>query len=310
MPTLRQLEYLDALSQTRHYRRAAEKAGVSQPTLSAQLSALEEKLGVKLVERSRSAVLLTPVGEQILAIGRRMLRDAEEIRALSASCRGDFGRVVRLGLPPTIGPYLMPRVLPALHAAHPGLKIHVCERPPSLLADALADGRHDLILTPLPLRGAEFECASVFREPLFVVVDAEHPFAGKGVVERADLQGEPVLALERGHQLQEQVEALCVEFGARQLFDFEGTSLETLLEMTALGMGLSFLPGLFVETVVRARPGVAALTLKGRSLHRTIGLAWRKSAAQERQFRLLLSFIRAAIARDFPSFPLSGAASA
>lgn len=304
MPTLRQLEYLDALSQTRHFRRAAEKAGVSQPTLSAQIGALEERLDAQLVERGRAAAMLTPLGEQVLAIGRRMLRDAEEIRALAAAQRGAFGAVVRFGLPPTIGPYLMPKALPALHAAHPNLKIHVCERPPVVLAEALADGRHDLILAPTPLRNAEFDGAPLFREPLHVVVAADHPLAQKGFLERADLQGRAVLALEPGHQLHEQVEALCQEFGAEMMFDYEGASLEALLQMTALGMGISFLPGLFVETVVKTRPGVAILPLKGRALHRSIGLFWRKSAARESDFRLLDRFLRDAISRDFEGFVL------
>lgn len=304
MPTLRQLEYLTALATTRHFRKAAEKVGVSQPTLSAQLSTLEERLGVQLVERSRSTVLLTPIGEQVLAASRRVLRDVQEIRDLAASHRGEFGRTIRLGVPASIGPYLLPRVLPSLHRAHPTLKIYVRERVPNALPDALGEGEHDVIVTPLPVRSADFECVPIFREPLYVVTPEDHPLAKKGSVDRNDLRGESVLALERGHQLHEQVEALCEEVGAELLFDFEGTSLETLRQMTALGMGVSFLPGLFVGSMLEKGGGVVALELKGRRPSRTIGMVWRRTSARSSEYELLLGYLRGAIERDFKNCAL------
>jgi LysR family hydrogen peroxide-inducible transcriptional activator len=291
-----------ALAEARHFRKAAERAGVSQPTLSAQLAALEERLGVQLIERSRSSVLVTPIGQKVLDVSRRLLRDAQEIRELAASHRGEFGGVIRLGLPPTIGPYLLPRVLPDLHRTHPRFKIYIREQAPSRLPDALADGAHDVIVTPLPLPNADFACTPIFREPLYIVMPEDHPLAQKPAIERSDLGGLAILALERGHQLHEQVEAICEEFGARMLFDYEGTSLETLREMTALGMGVSFLPGLFVTTALGPRSGVVARELKGRSLYRTIGMAWRRTSARDAEFRLLLGFIRKAIERDFDAF--------
>ena len=150
MTTLRQLEYLDAIDKTRHFRRAAEKVGVGQPTLSAQINTLEKRLGVQLVERSRSAVLLTPIGEKVLNLGRVALRCAREIEEIAASHRGDAGGMIRLGLPPTIGPYLLPRMLPQLHRDHPEFKIYVREDVPNRLSDALSEGVYDSILSPLP----------------------------------------------------------------------------------------------------------------------------------------------------------------
>lgn len=259
---------------------------------------------MQLVERSRAAVLLTPVGQKVLEVARRVLRDVQEVRELAASHRGEFGGVIRLGVPPTIGPYLLPRMLPELHREHPRFKIFIREQAPSRLSDTLAEGGHDVIVTPLPLKNADFECQPIFREPLYIVMAEDHPLASKPAVERADLDGQAVLALERGHQLHEQVEAICEEFGARLLFDYEGTSLETLREMTALGMGLSFLPGLFVTTALGQPSGLVARELKGRSLYRTIGMAWRRTSARDAEFRLLLGFIRRTIEAHFKPFAL------
>ena len=206
MPSLRQLEYLVALSETRHFRKAAEKTGVSQPTLSAQISTLEQRLGVPLVERGRNAILLTDAGRRIEPIARQMLRQAQEIRDIATISQGRMGGTVRLGLPPTIGPYLLPRLLPDLHAEHPSFKMHVRENIPDALAPALVDGSHDVILAPLPLWGHEIDTRPLFREPLFVVVAEDHPLAERQVLDRNDLQGQDVLALESGHQLHEQVE--------------------------------------------------------------------------------------------------------
>ena len=303
MPSLRQLEYLVALSETRHFRKAAEKTGVSQPTLSAQISTLEQRLGVPLVERGRNAILLTDAGRRIEPIARQMLRQAQEIRDIATISQGRMGGTVRLGLPPTIGPYLLPRLLPGLHAEHPSFKMHVRENIPDALAPALVDGSHDVILAPLPLRGHEIDTRPLFREPLFVVVAEDHPLAERQVLDRNDLQGQDVLALESGHQLHEQVEQLCAEFGARLRFDFEGTSLDTLRQMVALGMGISFLPGLYVQTVLTSASGVVARPLSGRGLFRTIGMAWRRTSPRIADFGMLGDLVQATVARDFPGFP-------
>lgn len=303
MPSLRQLEYLVALAETRHFRKAAEKCGVSQPTLSAQIGTLEQRLGLLLVERGRAAVLLTDAGRRIEPIARQMLRQAQEIRDIAAAAQGRLGGIIRLGLPPTIGPYLLPRLLPDLHREHPSFQMHVREQIPESLAPSLADGLHDVILAPLPLRGHEIETVPLFREPLFVVAAQDHPLAGRDSLDRTDLRGQDVLALERGHQLHEQVDQLCAEFGARLRFDFEGTSLDTLRQMVALGMGISFLPGLYVQTVLTSDSGVVAMPLSGRGLFRTIGMAWRRTSPRIPDFRLLGDLVQATVARDFAGFP-------
>ncbi len=302
MPSLRQLEYLVALSETRHFRRAAEKVGVSQPTLSAQLRALEDRLGVQLVERSRGGVIFTVIGESVLGLARRILRDVQEIRDTTVSHGTEFGGTIRLGLPPTIGPYLLPRMLPQLHKAYPDFKLYVREDVPQELPGALQAGRHDVLITPLPVRGEELHSVPVFREPLFIALPADHPLAGEEAIDRSDLTGQSILTLEAGHQLHEQVEAICEEFGARLLFDFAGTSLDTLRQMVGMGMGLSFLPGLYVRSVLERDPGVKALPIRGRSLSRTVGMVWRKTSARGAEFRRLADYVRQTVERDFPDF--------
>ena len=163
MPNLRQLEYLVALAETRHFRRAAERAHTTQPTLSEQLKALEERLGVQLVERSRAKVSLTPLGIQVVEIARRMLADAAEIRALATSGGTELSGVVRLGLPPTIGPYLLPSVIPALRKRFPGLKLYVREELPGSLPKSIEEGAHDLIISLLPIGQAALTVAPLFR---------------------------------------------------------------------------------------------------------------------------------------------------
>jgi LysR family transcriptional regulator, hydrogen peroxide-inducible genes activator len=302
MPTLRQLEYLVAISNTRHFRRAAEKVGTTQPTLSEQIKVLEERLSAQLIERSRSRVVLTPIGTQITEIAKRMLRDAQEIRDLAAAGCGELGGVIRLGLPSTIGPYLLPRVVPELHRTYPELKLYVREELPHALPAGLEEGAHDIIITPLPVRGAEFHAIAIFREPLYLTVAADHKLARKARVERTDLAGQQVLALGQGHQLHDVVVALCEEFGAKVRLDYEGTSLDTLREMVVTGLGVTFLPGLYVRSVLTRDKSLKTLELQGRSVYRTIGMLWRKSSARhasyERLARLFLDIVQSEFA-DF-----------
>ena len=304
MPSLRQLEYLQALSHTRHFRRAAERVGISQPTLSAQLKALEDRLGVQLVERDQSGVVFTAAGEEILAIAQLVLGQVQDIRDVATAHRDGLGGIVRLGVPPTIGPYLVPRMVPGLHAAFPQLKLYIREGIPSELPIALARGTHDLLLTPVPVLGGDLETRQLFREPIFLVVAADHPFAASAEIDRTQLKGQAVLSLGRGYQLHAQVEALCEEFGAQLLSNFEGTSLDTLRQMVGMGMGISFLPGLYVRTMLQQDEGVRILELRNRALYRTIGCAWRRASARSHHYERIIEHLLVAVRRDFPDFAL------
>lgn len=305
MPSLRQLEYLIALAETHHFRRAADKVGVSQPTLSAQLATLEENLGAQLVERSRSRVLLTPLGLEVERIARRVLRDIQELRDICEFQHGQLSGTIRLGLPPTIGPYLLPQLVPRVHKAYPDLKLYVREEVPHGLPARLEEGHHDVVVMPLPVQSDELSSIALFREPLYLAVPADSDLAKSDVLERRELRGQAVLTLESGHHLHEQVEAICDEFGAIPLSNFEGTSLDTLRQMVGMGMGISFLPGLYVHRVLTKDRSVKILELKGRAMYRTIGMFWRKTSARGSEFEELAGHIRETVRRDFPNCPLS-----
>ncbi len=307
MPNLRQLEYLVALSETLHFRRAAERTNTTQPTLSEQLKALESRLGAQLVERSRNRVLLTGFGEQVVQIARRMLADADEIRSLARSEGKGLAGVIRIGLPPTIGPYLLPAVIPQLQKRFPDLKLYVREEVPSLLPQELHDGRYDLILSLLPAKWADLECEPLFREPLFLAVSRDHPLASGGSVSRRDLEGVDVLALGKGHQLHDAVLALCEGFGANLRYDYEGTSLDTLREMVAMNLGVTFLPGLYVNAVASKDDNLRVLKLEGPQVYRTAGLMWRKESARGASYMELASLLRAQIRKHFSGLTVVGA---
>lgn len=295
MPNIRQLEYLVAVADTLNFRSAAERTGSTQPTVSEQLKALEERLGAVLVERGRSRVLMTPIGKQVVEIARRILLDSNEIVQITSSGGKELAGVMRLGLPPTIGPYLLPLVLPRLHHAFPDLKLYVREELPDGLPRALETGVLDVVITLLPIKNAELVSQSLFREPLFLVVAADHPLASRTSVTRRDLAGQDVLALGRGQQLHEVVHALCQECGARLRYDFEGTSLDTLREMVVMGLGVTFLPGLYVRREIFTDPHVKVLALQGRALSRHVGIVWRKSSALQANYANLAHFFGKAL---------------
>lgn len=300
LPSLRQLEYLVALADTKHFRRAAERCNTTQPTLSEQVKTLEERLGAQLIERTSSGALLTVIGASVVEIARRMLRDAREIRTVTANGDGTLQGVLRLGLPSTIGPYLLPHVVPALHRAYPELKLYVREELPQSLPQTLEEGSYELIITPLPLRGDDLITAELFREPLFLTVAADHPLASKSRVDRADLQGQEVLTLGPGHQLHDTILSLCQEFGARVRLDYEGTSLDMVREMVITGLGITFMPGLYVRRELTTDTSLKVLTLHGRALHRTIGMAWRKTSSRRAQFEAVAELFRTTIRQEFP----------
>ncbi|MEM8949141.1 MAG: LysR substrate-binding domain-containing protein [Pseudomonadota bacterium] len=301
MPTLKQLRYFAALAHTLHFRKAAEQCHVSQPTLSGQLQELEERLGVQLVERSRrSQVVLTPIGHTIAERARIVLRDVQDIVDLGKHGQQWLDGTIKLGALPTLGPYLLPLVLPELHRSHPGLKLYVREGMPASLIRSLEDGELDLLLFPMPIRQTDLESTRLFREQLWVVIPSEHPLAEKQQIERADLNGETVLALEPGHRLYEQVADLCREFGAELSHDFEGTSLDTLRLMVGMGMGISFMPTVYVLSETPKDAQVVARPLKSRPPTRTVGLVWRRQSARGDEYQALAGIIRDLLRTGLP----------
>ena len=287
MPTIRQLTYLVALSEQKHFRRAAESCHVTQPTLSAQIKDLEARLGIALLERRRGRVLLTPGGEAVLERAKRILRDVDEIRAIAAADQGVLETTIRIGVVQSLGSYLLPLIVPDLHAEFPKLGLYVREGLPETLLRKLDEGAFDLLFFPMPIRQEDLDSMNLFREPIEVVLPCDHPLAAEEAIEPKMLKAETVLAMERGHRLSEQVRDLCETFGAELSHDYEGTSLDTLRQMVALGMGISLLPALYVRSEVRPQDLVIARPFRGNPPSRIIGLVWRRGTAREAEYRSL-----------------------
>ncbi len=305
--TLRQLRYLSALADTAHFRLAAERVGVTQPSMSAQIQALEEALSQTLVERGRGAVRLTPIGRDIVARARSVLEDVQGIVDLAGSARDGLIGTIRLGAKATLGPYLMPQVVGALHAAHPDLRLYIRESTPRVLEQDLAHGTQDVILAQLPVAGADFEVVRLFREPLLLTLSADHPLAQKTHIFTADLAGQHVLSLSHEYHLHDQITALTREIGATVLRDYEGTSLDALRQMVGMGMGVTFLPALYVRSEITGRAAeVVVRPLKDHKIFRSVGLVWRRKAGRSTGYQQIGQVIRDVVRTRFPDLIVEG----
>lgn len=292
--TLRQLRYFVALAETGHYRKAAERSGISQPSLSQQIVNLESALGLDLVERGRRGAVLTPGGREVLALARKVLDDVEAMHGLAQAAREGVGGTIRLGSTPTLGPYFLPYLTRRLRQAYPTLKVIIRDAAPLVLQEELVAGVHDIILTQLPVQSGDLQVERLFREPLKLAVAQDHPLAKQSRVSDADLAGQDILTLSRAYVLHSQIMSLCEELGAHVRQEYEGTSLDALRQMTALNMGMSFLPALYVRSEVAPGSGdVAILPFRNDLFTRSIGVVWRKRAAHRQAVARI-----AAVARE------------
>lgn len=292
LPTLRQLSYLVALADHRHFGRAAESCFVTQSTLSAGLQELEGLLGVTLVERTKRRVMPTPLGEEIVARARRLLRDAEDLADTARAAAEPLSGLVRLGVIPTIAPYLLPRVLPGLRAAHPRLKLHLREDQTARLLEALSGGDLDVVLLALPYPAEDLETEEIGADPFLLACPPDHPLARLKQVAAADLAGADLLLLEEGHCLREHALAAC-RLPSVQGRGLQATSLHTLVQMVANGLGVTLLPRLAVDAeVTRGVDLVLRPLADGEAAARHLGLAWRRSSPRRGEYRLLAEELR------------------
>ncbi|MFN3945164.1 MAG: hydrogen peroxide-inducible genes activator [Allosphingosinicella sp.] len=292
MPSVRQLEYLVALADLRHFGRAAQACNTSQPTLSQQLRALEERLGVVLVERRTSGADLTPIGREVADRARRVLVEVRDIRQLARRAGDRLVGTLRLGVTPTLGPYLLPEIVASLHRAQPDLRLYIREGIPDEQALELARGDIDLLLGPLPIEGAGLEVEPLFRERLFIVAAADHPLAGRSGLAMADLAGAAILSLDQRHHLHRQVAALCAAHGLSLLRDYEGTSLDSVRQMVGSGLGLAVLPELYLRSEVGGEAGIRVLDIADLRASRSIAAAWRGGAAYAPDYRRIAEHIQ------------------
>ena len=276
---LRDLRYLIALADLRHFGRAALACHVSQPTLSTQVRKLEDELGVALVERAPRQVMLTPVGRDIAERARRVLADIEQMRETARRSIDPEAGSVRLGMFPTLGPYLLPHVVPALRARFPQLELLLVEEKTEPLLAMLRSGRLDAAVLALPLHEEWLESEFLFEEPFMLAVPNHHPLSKRRDLQLADLADQHLLLLEDGHCLRDQALEVCTLAGAGEKDGFRATSLETLRQMVAAGVGITLLPMLAVKPPVSASEDIRLLNFKNPPPTRRIAMVWRKSSA-------------------------------
>jgi LysR family hydrogen peroxide-inducible transcriptional activator len=277
---LKDLKYLVALADTGHFGRAAQRTFVSQPTLSAQLKKLEEYLGVKLVERHPKNVQLTEVGKEIVARARRMLSEGDEIVALARNNTDPLSGKLKVALIPTIGPYLLPRVMQKLRKALPQLGLMLYEHQTEELLKRLRDGEIDLGILALPVDQEGLESRRLYREEFTVALPSDNPLAQKPSIKVTDLKGQTLLLLEDGHCLRDQALEVCSRVDVREAEDFRATSLETLRHMVVAGLGVTLMPELAVESPFGSQRGLVIRQFTKPAPARTVGAVWRKSTTR------------------------------
>ncbi|MCA0435603.1 MAG: LysR substrate-binding domain-containing protein [Austwickia sp.] len=291
---LRDLEYLVALADHRHFGRAAAACYVSQPTLSTQVKKLEAELGVMLVERGSRSVLLTAAGQEVVTRARHLLDDADQIRRIARSVADPESGTLRLGLFPTLAPYLLPHVVAGVRARFPRLELLLVEEKSPELVERLRAGTLDAALLALPLLDDSLAAEPLFREDFLLALPVDHELAERDEPLPPDvLSGAELLLLEDGHCLRDQALAVCTMGGGHERDGFRATSLETLRHMVATGAGLTLLPELSVSPPVPKHPGVVVRRLAGPAPHRDIALARRASHVDVQLLHDLAEVLRA-----------------
>jgi LysR family hydrogen peroxide-inducible transcriptional activator len=293
---LKDLKYLVALADTGHFGRAAERTFVSQPTLSAQLKKLEEYLGVKLVERHPKNVHLTEVGKEIVARARRMLNEGDEIVALARNNTDPLSGKLKIALIPTIGPYLLPRVMLKLRKALPQLGLMLYEYQTEELLKRLRDGEIDLGILALAQDQEGLESRRLYREEFTVALPSDNPLAQKHTIKASDLKGQTLLLLEDGHCLRDQALEVCSRIDVREAEDFRASSLESLRHMVVAGLGVTLMPELAVESPFGSQRGLVIRPFSKPAPARTVGAVWRKSTTRGAAIEAVCETIGGAIA--------------
>jgi LysR family hydrogen peroxide-inducible transcriptional activator len=294
--SLRALGYLVALAEESHFGKAAQRCFVSQPTLSAQIKKLEEQLGVQLVERNQRRVMLTAIGERIVSRARFILREVDEICESARNHQDPLAGDLRIGLIPTIAPYLLPLIAPDLHKSLPRLKLYLLEHQTEPLLAALGNGDIDLAILALPIAQDSFQIENLYSEDFVAALPAGHRLSQRPHLKVSDLEGETLLLLEDGHCLRDQALEVCNNIDIDEAQDFRATSLETLRQMVASGIGVTLLPGLATERPVARTAGLVTRPLRNPTPDRKIAAAWRRTSPRVATLQEVCRIIRQTLA--------------
>jgi LysR family hydrogen peroxide-inducible transcriptional activator len=292
LPTLRQLRFLAAVVERRHFSAAAEDCLVSQSTLSAAIQELEELLGVRLLERSKRKVIPTAIGLELAQRAQKLLREAEELVEAAEVARDPLSGALHLGVIPTVGPFLAPRIMPIFRERFPELKVFLREEQSAPLLARLRGGQIDAAIIALPYPCDDMETAEFASDPFHVVVPPRHRLAARKKIPPLDMASEDLLLLEDGHCLRDHALAACSLEGARRNAGFQGTSLHTLVQMAASGLGVTLVPDMAVAAGILRGLDLAAVPLADEAAARKIALAWRPSSGRKVLFRRLAGVLR------------------
>jgi len=276
---LRDLRYLVALADHKHFGRAADASFVSQPTLSTQLKKFEAELGVSLIERNPRNVMMTEVGEAVVARARVMLREADEIRAIARRSKDPESGMVKLGIFPTLGPYLLPHIIPGIVSRYPKLELILVEEKTETILRMLHEGQLDCGILAMPIPEDNLHVEFLFEEDFVLAVPKQHRLSKQKKARLADLSEEKLLLLDDGHCLRDQALEVCHMAGAGERSGFRATSLETLRHMVAANVGLTLMPALTVNPPSPASFAIQLVPFADPAPHRRIAMVWRKASA-------------------------------
>lgn len=299
LPTLKQLQYLVALRDHGHFGKAAEACFVTQSTLSAGLRELESLIGVTLVERTRRVVRFTPLGAHVAEKAVRVLREAEELADMVRAAGQPLSGDLRLGVIPTIAPFLLPRILPRLRHEWPDLKLYLREEISTAACESLHRGHVDCVLLALPYHCGEVDAAELFEDRLFVAFPEGQPSDPPSRIPPESIDEARLLLLEDGHCLKDHVLAACNRPELRAEATMVGTSLHTLVQMVDNGLGVTLLPQMAIDAGILKNTDIVARPLEAEHPSRRIALVWRKGSPRQKEFRLLAEALaQSALAAD------------
>jgi len=284
--TLKQLRYFDALARELHFGRAAESCAVTQPALSMQIHEMEQNLGLALVERTKSGVQLTTKGHEIAARCARILGDVRDLVTYAQHANSVLAGVLRLGVIPSIAPYLLPPLLPSLREAYPDLELHVRETQTQVLTDELVEGKLDVLLLALPVKHPDLTNRKLFEDKFLLAVPNNRKLSGRVRATKELIEHERLLLLEEGHCLRDQALTYCNLQQVDTLNTFGASSLATIVEMVAAGYGITLLPEMAVAIEERGRDITLVRFVEPEPV-RTIGLVWRSTSPRTDDFEEL-----------------------
>ncbi|MDV7338987.1 LysR substrate-binding domain-containing protein [Terasakiella sp. A23] len=290
--TLKHLKYFIAVAKYQHFGQAADACFVTQPTLSAAIKEFEEILGLQLLERTKRSVLITPTGKEVLARAQEIVVQADGLMEMAKTKGSPLTGELRLGVIPTIGPYLLPQIMQNIRSHFPDLTLYLKEDQTERLLESLKEGQLDVLILALPYESDAIETSIFMQDDFFCAVPADHALASNSHIENAEIVEENLLLLEEGHCLRDHAMAACSWAGAKNINEFGATSLSTIVQMVANGLGITLLPKMAIDAGITRGTDLATLPLSKDSPPRDIGLVWRKTSGRGDEFTTLAKFLQ------------------